>query len=575
MSILIGYWSNAVVTDTEPRVMRTITDLIRDIRVIRGSNFCIAVHGRHAKTSDESDVLCAGIAAAGAGFASDIWARTSKTALVLGRDIFGRSQIFWTVTDNAVWFSNRLQLLARVVKDPALSLNGFYAYGCFSYVPAPHTPIDNVFAVRAGTELTWQLPQRPPALRNLHQWREAEKQSDETKEALYLRRLLEESVETQLAGCAGEPVGVFLSGGLDSSLTAALLARAGAKIRAYTLDFRAECFSEVAYAELVANTLGIPLTKIPVTAATMRRSLQLAAERLDGLFGDGVTVPLTMLYQRASQEVKTIFNGEGGDQLFAGWTNKPLIAASIYQGTDAFLDSYLRTFHRFQGHETTVYTPALLRLLDADTTLAPVIDALDPSYSRSLLHRLRRANLLLKGADNIQPRATNLGLSYNLDVRTLFCSLPLAEWTFSLSGDLLLRAGCEKYLLKRAVEDLLPAEVLWREKRGMGVPLTLWLSGPLRRWMLRELRSRTLASEGLWQSDLASRILTGELSGHVQGRRIGETLWLLLMWRAWRTLFTLSASPLGSAATPRFSISDLLLPQRRRVRNSNAENMAQ
>jgi len=169
--------------------------------------------------------------------------------------------------------------------------------------------------------------------------------------------------------------------------------------------------------------------------------------------------------------------------------------------------------------------------------LAPVIDALDPSYSRSLLHRLRRANLLLKGADNIQPRATNLGLSYNLDVRSLFCAIPLADWSFGVSSNLWLRAGCEKYLLKRAVEDLLPPEIIWREKRGMGIPLTAWPTGPLRRWWQRQLHPRRMASEGLWQGDLANQISRDELSGHIQGRRIGEMLWLMLMWRAWREYF--------------------------------------
>jgi asparagine synthase (glutamine-hydrolysing) len=68
----------------------------------------------------------------------------------------------------------------------------------------------------------------------------------------------------------------------------------------------------------------------------------------------------------------------------------------------------------------------------------------------------------------------------------------------------------------------------------MGVPLTLWLGGPLRNWWQRQLHRRVLASEGLWQADLAQRVSNGELSGQVQGRRIGETLWLMLMWRAWR-----------------------------------------
>jgi asparagine synthase (glutamine-hydrolysing) len=110
----------------------------------------------------------------------------------------------------------------------------------------------------------------------------------------------------------------------------------------------------------------------------------------------------------------------------------------------------------------------------------------------------------------------------------------LAEWTFRVDGELWLRGGCEKYLLKLAAADLLPSEVVWRGKRGMGVPLTPWLTGRLRRWTKRLLSPRRLAREGLWQADVARRVIAGELSGHVQGRRIGETLWLMLMWRAWR-----------------------------------------
>ena len=553
MSIFIGYWCDARegrpldelqrllsasvsgLSSSELKIhFDTFSSECADVLPSSRIGFGIAAHGRHATIQSEQQSLCVTLAAGGAGFESDAWASVSHDGLVLGRNVFGRVQIFWTIIKDAVWFSNRLQLLLPRATSPKISINGFYSYGCFSYVPAPYTPIENIFAVRAGTTLTWKNLHAAPTSHNLHEWREADEQSDdETSEARRLRRLLEESVEAQLANYSGEPVGVFLSGGLDSSVTAALLARAGAKVRAYTLDLRGDCFSEVAYAELVARTLGIPLTKIPITGTHMRRSLASTAARLDGLFGDGVTVPLAMMFRRASKDVRIVYNGEGGDQLFAGWTNKPLIAASIYQGPDAFFESYLRTFHRFYGYETKVYTESL-RQIDSTAVLTPVADALDPAYSRSLLHRLRRANLLLKGADNIQPRATNLGLSYNLDVRTLFCAVPLADWTFGVSSNLWLRGGCEKYLLKRAVEDLLPPEIIWREKRGMGIPLTGWLTGPLRRWWQRQLHPRRIGSEGLWQADLANEISRGELSGHIQGRRIGELLWLMLMWGAWR-----------------------------------------
>lgn len=588
MSIVIGYWSDDARIESPDKLELLLTKATapfpsggakirrssgkqsssqinpasfqtNPVEPSRTNHFGVAVCGRHAtlrvSATDKEDAatvesLQATLAASGAGFGADVWVEATCERLVLGRDVFGRATMFWTHTGDAVWFASRLELLLSVIESARVSVAGFYAYGCFSYVPAPLTPVENISAVAAGTEMTWRSAsgKAAPQNRTLYEWREPDVQlADEKAAAGDLRRLLEESVAAQLEGSSGEPVGLFLSGGLDSSITAAMLVRAGARVSAYTLDFGKDCFSEVAYAEQVARSLGIPLTKIAVTPSRVRRMIASTAARLDGLYGDGVTLPLALLCERASADVGIVFNGEGGDQLFAGWTNKPLIAASLYEHAagakfdsetppheERFAARYMRTFHRLHGQEALVYTDAARREIVNFDAAAMLARALDPSYTRGLLHRLRRANLMLKGADNIQPRATNLGLSYNLDVRTPFRSQTLAAWTFSVSGELWLKEGCEKYLLKRAVEEMLPSEIVWREKRGMGVPLTLWLNGPLRRWTRRQLHRRVLAREGLWQADLARRVSEGELSGQVQGRRIGETLWLMLMWRAWR-----------------------------------------
>jgi asparagine synthase (glutamine-hydrolysing) len=327
MGLLIGYWSNHDNNDeSQHTLQRLLTQAMMGlgstglrVRSLRNnpsshrtrSIFGIAVAGRHSvlqnTAEDDSNAgrtgLKATVAAAGADFEADIWAKASSNKLVLGRGIFGRATIFWTQTTNAVWFASRLELLLKVVERGPISLAGFYSYGCFSYVPAPLTPIKNVFSIRAGTEMTWSgTPcNDSPQTLELHQWREANEQiSDEKEAARRLRVLLEESVEAQLKASTGDPIGVFLSGGLDSSVTAALLARAGAKLRLYTLDLGADCFSEVPYAESVARTLGTPLTKIQVTPNCLRRMLGSAARRLDGLYGDGVTIPLALMCERAS-----------------------------------------------------------------------------------------------------------------------------------------------------------------------------------------------------------------------------------------------------------------------------------
>jgi len=548
MSKLIGYWINSTEVDRKPdlhELLVSVTSSFPRKEIKSESNgrphvsnsFEIAVDGRNTslKTKPDSSVI-AFLSVSSLPDDRDIWVEASESELVLGRGSFGRATLFWTKIAGVVWFASHLELLLSILPRPSISIDGFYAYSCMSYVPAPLTPVDMVVAVKAGTKLIFSNNGANESERCIafHEWREAETLISDEKHAVgCLRDLLEESVAVQAPLRSSERVGVLLSGGLDSSLTAALLVRAGVRVCAYTLDFAGHLFSEVQHAEQVARSLQIPLVKVSITPKSLRRNLAETTALLDGVYGDGVTVPLALLYKRASEEVEIVFNGEGGDQLFGGWTNKPLIAASLYEGGETLVSQYMRTFHRLYGEEDRVYSETLLRQIDEGRLLAIVTQALDPTFTRSLIHRLRRANLLLKGADNIQPRTTNLGLGYNLAVRTLFCSESLAEWTFKLSSDLLLRGECEKYLLKRSVEDLLPAEIVWREKRGMGVPLTLWLNGRFRRWLLRQMRHSVLGTDEPWQANVVHRILDGELSGRVQGRRIGEVLWLMLMWQSW------------------------------------------
>ena len=474
----------------------------------------------------------------------DVWVKIAENRLILGREAFGRVPLYWLQQEEVIWFTSRFQLLLPLVGSPNINLEALYGYSCFSYVPQPLTPIENIYSLTAGTEQIWTIDQQKKILfftsHQQQSWQIKTPIIHHEKEAIsQLQTLLKASIERQIVDLKDKTVGVFLSGGLDSSIVATLLVQAGVKVRAYSLDFGDE-FTEYSYAEQVAQWLKIPLIKVDVTPKRIKAALIPTIEALDLPFGDGVTVPLFLLCQVASQEVNVIFNGEGGDQLFAGWTNKPLIAASIYQGEhpdkkQSFGQNYLRTFHRLWGYESQIFQPNIyekIQLINPENWLE---SALDPTQTNFLLHRLRRASLMLKGAQNIHPRATNLAFAHGLKVRSPFCDLDLAQWTFQLSEELFLQGACEKYILKRAVEDWLPSDIVWRQKRGMGVPLTSWC---LQNWwseLGNWLNPSILKAEGIWQSDLAARVALGELGGLIQGRRIGEILWLMIVWQIWRS----------------------------------------
>jgi asparagine synthase (glutamine-hydrolysing) len=469
------------------------------------------------------------------GLEHDCWAKLKDLDLVLGREPFGRTPLFWTAIDSTIWFASHLQLLLPLISQPKIDVAGFYGYSCFSYVPTPLTPINGIQAIPAGVELCWQVGTVQPVEIDTFQWQQAPEQiNDESVAIRQLQDLLQAAIDRQIQDLQNQPVGVFLSGGLDSSITAALLVKNGIKVRAYTLDFGEVGVSEQPYAEQVADHLQISLVKVPVNPKLVRRSIDSTIRALDLPYGDGVTVPLYLLNQAASQDVSVVFNGEGGDQLFAGWTNKPLIAASIYGGNTDLSQTYLQTFHRLYDYPHQSFQPQMIDRIQSLDPAEWIKAALDPTFAPELLHRLRRASLMLKGAQNIQPRATNLASWHGLQVRSIFCDVPLAEWTFGVSGMLQLQGACEKYILKRAVEHLLPAEIVWRTKRGMGVPITAWLYQELWSDVGRWLNPQVLQQAGCWQPDLAAKLVSCKFAGAIQGRRVGEILWLIIMWERWR-----------------------------------------
>ncbi|MEM6753694.1 MAG: asparagine synthetase B family protein [Cyanobacteria bacterium P01_C01_bin.38] len=547
--MIIGYWGCGNSSESEAllnKVFNKASDKKKLQRVSYAQEncfFCLARWITNQSFIDGEEIVknqdfCqVSLSAAGIPELADAVIKFENKRLILSRDRIGRVPLYWFRQGQIIWFATRMQLLLSVLDSPQVSIPGFYGYNCFSYVPNPLTPIENVFTVPAGCEIVWEINRDSRNIsntQNSYQWKEAKNLiRDEKTAILQLQNLLKDAIHHQISDLGDLEVGVFLSGGLDSSVVAALLVQAGIKVKAYALDFGEYAISELPFAEAVAAHLQIPLVKVDATPKRIKSAISATVKALDLPFGDGVTVPIYLLCEAASKETSVIFNGEGGDQLFAGWTNKPLIAAGIYNSED-FNQQYLRTYHRLYGYESQSFQSKLFSQIENINPEDWIAEALNPEFTNNILARLRRASLMLKGAQNIHPRATNLGKAFNLRVRSPFCDLQLTEWSFALSGELCLQGNTEKYILKRAVETWLPSEIVWREKRGMGVPLNNWCLGELWGEVSKRLNTGILKFEGFYQEDIIRKILAGEIGGQIRQRRIGEVLWLLLMWEMWR-----------------------------------------
>ncbi|NEP79411.1 MAG: asparagine synthase [Okeania sp. SIO3B3] len=551
----IGYWGFGF-----PSELNTILTKLTEKKKTKLFNFHqgitiggISYIGVEEMKLARDEALIASLSASGLSDSIDAWVKQENNQLILGREPFGRVPLYWVKIEKVIWFASQFKLLLPIISEPSISIPGFYGYTCFSYVPTPLTPVENIFAVPAGTEQIFLEPEIQ--IQRHYDWREnLVKVEDKNNAITQLQTLLKNAINRQIIDLNSEPVGVFLSGGLDSSIVAALLVKAGIKVRAYTLDFGKNSFSEWEYAEKVAQHLDIPLMKVSVTPKLIKSALLDTVKALDLPFGDGVTVPLYLLCKTAAQEVSVIFNGEGGDQLFGGWTNKPIIASAVYNRQENFIQQYLHTFHKLWGYEEKIFQPKIYEKIQYISAEKWVEFALDETFCTGLIHKLRRASLILKGAQNIHPRATNLAFSNELVVRSPFCDLELTEWTFQIPGEFNLKGSKEKYILKKAVESWLPPEVVWREKRGMGVPLSYWCLNELWSEVRQWLNPEVLQAEGRFISDLAITIIQGKLGGKVRNRRVGEILWLLMIWEIWRVTI------LGESTINNSGYNPLLLP---------------
>jgi asparagine synthase (glutamine-hydrolysing) len=492
----------------------------------------------------ESGDVTRALAELDGAFAAACWDASARR-LQLVRDPFGLRSLYYVQHRGALFFASELkQLLAIPDLDVALDHSALHKYLTFSFVPGEAVPLRGVQRLLPGHVLTYEGGQLHSAPYFTLVESAGETASDENEgkaEAVRrLRRLGREAVARRLTGEA--EVGLYLSGGLDSSAVAYFLSECGVRVRALSLDF-GEASVEREQAAEVASSLGLQFELIRVGGAEIESVFEDLVHRLDLPFGDAVTGPQYLLGQAAHRAgLNVIWNGEGGDQLFGGWTSKPMIAAALFSGVvrEASPEElYLSSYHRFYGLEDALYTPEFQAQLGGPgqrrALLSPYLGS--PQVG-SFLNRVRLADIALKGSQNILPRAERMSSAWGLDIRTPLFDRRLAEYSFAIPPQLKLHGACEKYVFKLAMQGRLPEEIVWRPKSGMSVPVTDWVMGPLRPLIDDLLGPESLKRRGLFRPDYVARLRQGhDEPGETRRRRVGEKLWSLAMLEAWLRRF--------------------------------------
>jgi asparagine synthase (glutamine-hydrolysing) len=468
------------------------------------------------------------------------WWDGERRRLTLIRDPFGVRSLYYVEHGGTVWFASELkQLLA--IPDLPVNVNpvALHKYLTFSFVPGEDVPVRGIRRLLPGRVARWEAGKLESAAYFALKEQIDPQLNDRNNAVRLIRARCREAVAKRLNG--ESEVGLFLSGGIDSSGVAVWLQQAGVKVRAFSLDFGTRSV-EKEQARIVADRLQIPLDYIHVSGDFAPFLMDLIW-KLDLPFGDPVTGPQYLLGKAAREAgLSAVFNGEGGDQLFGGWTSKPMVSAQLYAGLygeDSREELYLRSYHRFYGLEERLYTPEFRAQVGGPgqrrAHLKPYLESGDAS---TFLNRVRLADISLKGSQNILPRMERMANAWALDARVPLFDRALAEASFTLPPQMKLKGACEKYVLKLALQRDLPREIVWRRKFGMSVPITDWVLGPLAATLEDLLGPQALARRGLFRNEYVAQLRQGQNDPHeTRRRRIGERLWTLAVLEAWLRVF--------------------------------------
>jgi asparagine synthase (glutamine-hydrolysing) len=493
-------------------------------------------------------------------FAFAVWDRR-RERLLLGRDRMGKKPLYYWCSPEAFVFASEIKgVLAHPAVSCELNQKAISAYLTFGYVPTPDTffagikslPPAHVLTVEPGgqpvIERYWQL--RLPAVDG------AEPSLDMTLDeaAGEVRRLLTAAIRRRLV--ADVPLGAFLSGGIDSSAIVALMAGVmGEPVKTFTIGFEdRDGFDERPFARAVADRF---VTEHHEQVAHPE-AVDLV-ERLvwhhDQPFGDSSAVPTFLLNGLAREHVTVALSGDGGDELFAGYERFAAgsavdrilaLPAPLRAGGRRALDALPATavhgrIGRAQRFVSTVEEGMPLAYLrwisyvpeDWRLALLPVRDDWAQSEYEQLwrttsgartLDRLLKLNIETYLLDDLLVKMDRTSMAHSLEVRSPFLDTTLVEFAARLAPGLKARGLSLKRVLKRAVADLLPPEILGRRKRGFGVPLDRWFREDLERYARSMLGPGAHVRRHL-RADALDRMLAEHKSG--TGSH-GHALWTLL-----------------------------------------------
>jgi asparagine synthase (glutamine-hydrolysing) len=487
-------------------------------------------------------------------FAVALW-DAPRRRLVLARDRFGIKPLYYRATARELEFASELRALPRGEID----LDALEAFLAFNSIPAPLTIFRDARKLPPGHLLVWEngdsrlerfARPAPAAAGELREGDEAELIEE-------LRARLRDSVRAHLV--SDVPVGVLLSGGIDSSALAALAAEDSSEpLRTFSIGFEERSFDELGDARLVAERYGTRHREL-VLRPDAALLLPALAEAFDEPFADSSALPTYLVSQLAAEDVKVALSGEGGDELFGGYYTyvadllalraggvariaRPLVERLPSSSARASFDYRAKRFVRathlppLERHHAwkEIFSPEARAELTGRRREFDPVDLYRARFaeteSADLLARLQDVDLGLYLVDDLLVKTDRASMAHSLEARVPYLDPVVTNLALALPTRHRVRWLRKKVLLRKAVAPLLPSEIARGKKRGFSIPAAAWLRGELEPFARETLAPETLRRQGFFRPEAVARLL----DDHVAGKEdLSRQLWGLLSFTLW------------------------------------------
>ena len=509
-------------------------------------------------------------------FAFALWDSNEQT-LFCARDRMGEKPFYYADVDGAFVFGSEIAALAAYPGLPRKlrpeAVDDFFAYG---YVPEPKTIFEGIMKLPPAHTLLLDRSGKPPRIERYWSPPARTAPVDVTEAALLLREKLTRSVGACLV--ADVKLGAFLSGGVDSSaVVAAAAQQRSAKLDTFTVGFDG-AEDETPFAHQVAERYGTTQHNDRAAATDMIAAARIQARAFGEPFGDSSAVPTMTVCRLARQHATVALSGDGGDEVFGGYrryrwhslvsgVRKHLPAgvrrhaigtlAALYPKldraprflrakhtlTELSLDAalgYARTITRTQQAERhALFSPTLLGQIAGHDPAAPVRPVMDAAHDADTLLQAQLTDLATWLPGDILTKVDRASMAASLEVRAPFLDHAFLSWGLSLPAGLKIGAGGGKHILKKALEPLLPHDILYRPKQGFTSDLA-----PLFRTQMARVRTLVLGpvmrDSGLFDASAIGRLLDAHEAG---ARDHTQVIWLLLAFEGF--LAALAITPVA------------------------------